>query len=103
MMDNSFPTPDRIVVDTDEVMHLELSFNWGVKGWGFGQMYLYKDEDNSIHLDDEFMGREVCRAILHRMIDVVVDSAILDSDVTTAKMRLRKDLYGRVEDGVENV
>lgn len=55
-------------------------FDWGWKGCGFGQLEVRLD-DGVIIIENECMGRERVRKILHAWADFVADRAILSDNL----------------------
>lgn len=55
----------------------QLVLYWSKKGVGFGQYFIYTDDDGFIHIDSECMNRESVKKIVCMMID----QAIFDDEV----------------------
>lgn len=56
-------------------------FDWGWKGFGFGQLDFRVDrEAGTIHIANEYMGRERVRAILVAFANHIADVGILDDE-----------------------
>lgn len=52
-------------------------FDWGWKGCGFGQLEVFLSKDGTLIVENECMGRERVRKILHAWADFVADRAVL--------------------------
>lgn len=52
-------------------------FDWRWAGFGFGQMEVFLSKDGTIVIDNECMGRDSVRKILHAWADHVADNAVL--------------------------
>jgi len=52
-------------------------FDWSWAGCGFGQMEVFLSKDGTLVIDNECMGRDSVRKILHAWADYVADRAIL--------------------------
>ena len=48
------------------------TFNWSLKGKGFGQLYFYTDEDGKTHCNNECMSNESIKKILNTLVDTCV-------------------------------
>jgi len=47
------------------------TFNWGLKGFGFGMLHFYM-KDGKLHCDNECMKPETVKKILNMMVDQCV-------------------------------
>lgn len=52
-------------------------FDWGWKGCGFGQLEVFLSKDGTLIVENECMGRERVRKILHAWADYIADRAVL--------------------------
>lgn len=50
-------------------LHAPISLNFSVKGFGFGQLYFYQDDNEVIHCSNECMSKERIKSILAQMVD----------------------------------
>lgn len=56
-------------------------FDWGWKGFGFGQLdFRFDRETGKIHIANECMDRETVRAILVALANHIADVGILDDE-----------------------
>jgi len=47
-------------------------FEWGLKDFGFGQLYFYVGEDGKTHCHNECMSNESVKKILNTLVDTCV-------------------------------
>jgi hypothetical protein len=52
-------------------------FDWGWKGFGFGQLEVFLSKDGDLLIHNECMGRDRVRKILHAWADYIADRAML--------------------------
>lgn len=62
------------------IHHADVYVDWSWTGCGFGQLSLSVSDDGVITCDDEFMGRDRVRTLLHALADHIADKAVLSGD-----------------------
>lgn len=69
----------KIQIEKEDIINLNVYFNWGKEGFGFGQLSFHQ-VDGKIKCMNECMSRETVRELMHAFVDTVVDNAEMDCE-----------------------
>lgn len=79
MFDKKIAQENTPIINSDGIYQCEIYFDWGWKGFGFGQIsFNYDRESGQLTCQNECMSRDAVRKIMHAFADYLADNAEMD-------------------------
>ena len=70
----------RTVIEAEDIIFLNIYFNWARKNLGFGQLSFHRTEDGQIVCNNECLSRKTVKEIMHEFVERLVDNSKFDCE-----------------------